>query len=66
MPRSRRFERVALSVLLLAALLAFAVQLVVDQPVLGALGATCAGAWPGPLPPPGLPGPPPREVGLPW
>lgn len=38
MPRSRRFERVALSVLLLAALLAFAVQLVVDQPVLGALG----------------------------
>jgi len=38
MPRSRRFERLALAVLFLAGLSAFAIQLVFDQPVLGALG----------------------------
>jgi hypothetical protein len=38
MPRSRAFERAALSVLLVAALAAFAAQLAFDRPALGALG----------------------------
>lgn len=38
MPRSKSFERVALSVLLVVALAAFALQLAFDQPVAGVLG----------------------------
>jgi hypothetical protein len=38
MPRSRNFERVAVSALLVVALVAFVLQLVFDQPVVGALG----------------------------